>query len=78
MCLSGKVFKSPLRVVIGSPDMGSVHPPSPRWGKDGTVVQGMQIPRPGHPGERAELLRRRSGEMGREQKPRNASMLPGW
>ena len=51
-------------------------------------MQGMRISRlgilgpAGHRGSRASCFRplggRRHSEAGREQKPRNASMLPGW
>ena len=47
LCHSAKVFKSPLQAVSCSPDVGSIHPPSPRRGKDGAIVQGMRIPRLG-------------------------------
>ena len=87
LCHSAKVFKSPLQAVSFSPDMGSIHPPSPRRGKDGAIVQGMRIPRlgilgpAGHRQSRASCFRPLGGrhsEAGREQKPRNASTLPGW
>lgn len=87
LCHSGKAFKSPLQAVIRSPDMGSIHPP--RWGErqDGAIVQGMRISRLGPWAQQvtrgrgascSRSLGRRRSEAGREQKPRNASTLPGW
>ena len=62
LCHSGKVFKSPLQAVICSPDMGSIHPPSPRWGERWShcarhAHPQTQDPGPsGSPGERGKLL----------------------
>ena len=63
LCHSAKVFKSPLQVVSFSPDMGSIHPPSPRrgGGKTEPLCKACASPDSGSwaqrpPGERGELL----------------------